>query len=702
MANEINQVKVGSTTYTLQDSRVDSLVTGVSSVNGKTGDVSLDASDVGALSLDGGTINKSKTVKMDASANSNGANLKWGTVNSKNPYIGYASDQSDGTFVIGSLTGTNYASGLAIGGGSGNLLWKGTKVATTSDIPSVPTVNNATLTIQKNGTNVATFTSNASSNATANITVPTKVSELTNDSGFKTTDNNTTYSLSKSGSTITLTGSDGSTTSVTDANSTYSVPVNATTSAVAPSACTSNGFYYVNSGTNSLTDKDGNPFLQYHSSEKDFRILTTAYSSSWLQQIATDFRSEHVYVRRCESGTWKPWVKINYTNATTSAAGLMSAADKEIVNRFEYDSSGPQLFIDGGASSINMYDDTVTIEAVGGLYYGDEEVAVKSELWNLSDRIFKGGTGEKSVYIGALTESTTMGTQSFSTGNNKKVTGNYAFASGNGNTVTGANSGAVCYGNTASGSSSFAVGYSNTASNYQTVVGKFATTTYTGPSSTSGTTGSLFIVGKGTSTSARTNAFRVQANGAVYGAAAYNASGADYAEMWEWADGNPNNEDRRGKFVTVDENNKIRIATTDDEYILGIISATPCVVGDTQSENWREMYLKDEFGQPIVKRVDIPEHIDEETGELVEAYTEEQWVLNPEYDETKPYVSRDERKEWAAVGLMGKLVVIDDGTCVAGRYCKLAGNGTATTSTDKNDWRVLKRMDSTHVQILYR
>ena len=90
-----------------------------------------------ALSLDGGTIKKSKTIKMDASANSDGANLKWGTVNHKNPYIGYASDQSDGTFVIGSLLGTNYASGLAIGGGSGNLLWKGTKVATISDIPNI-------------------------------------------------------------------------------------------------------------------------------------------------------------------------------------------------------------------------------------------------------------------------------------------------------------------------------------------------------------------------------------------------------------------------------------------------------------------------------------------------------------------------------------------------------------------------------------
>ena len=104
------------------------------------------ASDVNALSLDGGTINKSKTIKMDASANSDGANLKWGTVNSKNPYIGYASDQVDGTFVVGSLLGTNYASGLAIGGGSGNLLWKGTKVATTSDIPTF-SFSNGVLTI---------------------------------------------------------------------------------------------------------------------------------------------------------------------------------------------------------------------------------------------------------------------------------------------------------------------------------------------------------------------------------------------------------------------------------------------------------------------------------------------------------------------------------------------------------------------------
>jgi len=42
-----------------------------------------------------------------------------------------------------------------------------------SNKPTIPTVNNATLTIQKNGSNVATFTANASNNVTANISVPT-------------------------------------------------------------------------------------------------------------------------------------------------------------------------------------------------------------------------------------------------------------------------------------------------------------------------------------------------------------------------------------------------------------------------------------------------------------------------------------------------------------------------------------------------
>ena len=50
--------------------------------------------------------------------------------------------------------------------------------------PTIPTVNNATLTIKRNGTSVGTFSANASTDKAIDITVPTKVSDLTNDSGF--------------------------------------------------------------------------------------------------------------------------------------------------------------------------------------------------------------------------------------------------------------------------------------------------------------------------------------------------------------------------------------------------------------------------------------------------------------------------------------------------------------------------------------
>lgn len=61
-----------------------------------------------------------------------------------------------------------------------------TKLDYIKNKPSIPTVNDATLTIQKNGTNVATFTANASSNVTADISVPTNTSDLNNDSGYIT------------------------------------------------------------------------------------------------------------------------------------------------------------------------------------------------------------------------------------------------------------------------------------------------------------------------------------------------------------------------------------------------------------------------------------------------------------------------------------------------------------------------------------
>lgn len=62
-----------------------------------------------------------------------------------------------------------------------------------------PTVNDATLTIQKNGTTVETFTANSSTNKTANISVPTATSDLNNDSGFLTA---TDYASANTGGVV--------------------------------------------------------------------------------------------------------------------------------------------------------------------------------------------------------------------------------------------------------------------------------------------------------------------------------------------------------------------------------------------------------------------------------------------------------------------------------------------------------------------
>lgn len=55
-----------------------------------------------------------------------------------------------------------------------------------SNKPTIPTVHDSTLTIQKNGNSVGTFSNNQSTNETINITVPTNTNELTNGAGFQT------------------------------------------------------------------------------------------------------------------------------------------------------------------------------------------------------------------------------------------------------------------------------------------------------------------------------------------------------------------------------------------------------------------------------------------------------------------------------------------------------------------------------------
>lgn len=215
------------------------------------------------------------------------------------------------------------------------------------------------------------------------------------------------------------------------------------------------------------------------------------------------------------------------------------------------------------------------------------------------------------------------------------------------------------------------------------------------------TVGDLFIVGNGSGPEpARSNALRVAATGDIYGTKAFNATGADYAEQFEWQDGNPENQDRRGLFVTL-EGEKIRPATSEDDFILGVTSATPSVVGDNFADDWQGKYKRDIFGEKLTQEEIVPEHTDH-AGNLIPEKTIQTWVLTPDFDPEmdNKYIPRDKRKEWAAVGMMGKLVVCDDGTCEINSYCLPGENGVATKS--EAGYRVMARLDESHIRILIK
>ena len=131
--------------------------------------------------------------------------------------------------------------------------------------------------------------------------------------------------------------------------------------------------------------------------------------------------------------------------------------------------------------------------------------------------------------------------------------------------------------------------------------------------------------------------FRFRGDGNAYSDGGYWASAADYAEYFEWTDGNSSDEDRRGMTVVLD-GNKVKLSTSSDsaDNIIGVVSANPVVVGDSAYMAWTDKYLKDEYGA-----YDL-----DENGER---------KLNPSYDDTKTYVTREDRKEWDTIGMVGKL-----------------------------------------------
>ena len=212
------------------------------------------------------------------------------------------------------------------------------------------------------------------------------------------------------------------------------------------------------------------------------------------------------------------------------------------------------------------------------------------------------------------------------------------------------------------------------------------------------------IVGNGTNWNNRSNAYTLdwQGNGTFAGTVS-SATGADYAEYFEWKDGNPNNEDRVGYIVTLDGDKIVKANTGDD--VLGICSGTAMVLGDSAEWNWSKRYLTDDFGRIIYEdRIEHHEAIYNPDGELIkEAWDEEVHApkQNPEYDASQPYAKRADRPEWQIVGMMGKIYVRDDGSCVVNGYADVK-DGIATKANGKTNMRVMERVSDNIVRVLMK
>lgn len=191
----------------------------------------------------------------------------------------------------------------------------------------------------------------------------------------------------------------------------------------------------------------------------------------------------------------------------------------------------------------------------------------------------------------------------------------------------------------------------------------------------------LFNIGNAPSAGVanQSSAMQVDFSGNVYAGGAYKTVGADYAEYFEWLDGNVDNQDRIGLFVTLD-GDKIKLANHGD-YLLGVISANPSIVGNSAELDWHDKYKTDVYGRLIYDESHNP-------------------IVSENYNDTLEYIPRGARKEYSKVGLLGQLVVQDDGTCKINGYCTASANGVATKSD--SGYRVIKRIDETHIKIILK
>ena len=176
-------------------------------------------------------------------------------------------------------------------------------------------------------------------------------------------------------------------------------------------------------------------------------------------------------------------------------------------------------------------------------------------------------------------------------------------------------------------------------------------------------------------------------------------NGADYAEYFEWKDGNSDSEDRVGITVKLD-GDKIVPSTSDDNasVIIGVISGKPSIVGDSAWNKWQNKHETDDYGRYVWEEYTFTEWTipATDTEDAVHHSYPTDYIpsdltapsnatvvskdgdgtnlmrrkLNSSYNPSTTYIPREQRPEWDAVGMMGKLR-IRKGQTVGDRWIKM-------------------------------
>lgn len=325
---------------------------------------------------------------------------------------------------------------------------------------------------------------------------------------------------------------------------------------------------------------------------------------------------------------------------------------------------------------------TVGFVANYGTISGDGSAAFNSGV----------ASGEKSF---AINDGIASGENSFAIGNKAKAIGTNSFAAGNQSEATGTFASAFGARTQASKSSAAAFGVGTIAdNNYGFAIGRYN-------EAETEKLAKVFTIGNGTPTN-RTNALSVLFNGNVSAAGTItSAKAADYAENFEWFDSNIKEEDRVGYFVSL-EGNKIKIAQPEDDYILGITSGCPFVLGNGDCDVWNGIYVRDEFNRVITEIVLEPvEEVDKETGKtIVKEIEVTRPKINPEYNNELKYIPRKDRAEWCPVGMLGVLPVRQDGSLRINGYATVGEGGIATAA--ENGYRVIGIVNENVAKVIFR